>query len=525
MFLWAILTLEPRAESLASPDSSLAATEIPGPSLKLTSAKSRANGAIEFQVDSTDEFKVLIQSSYDLTNWDFVSLAAPHTPVVFTNQNGPEARQFYRAADFTLSIQGTIRDIQTDLPVAVAKVTISDFSLQPLAVTQTDADGLFHVVVSREHNVRKITVEKEGYDLLTTEPVIYSDASSFQMPLWLARPRYRPPNDDFQNRASIEGTNVVIRTRTFVATSEPGHELDIFYVDVSEFYRRNLWWTWTAPMDGAVRIELERAPVSGGSGAAVYTGATLQELVGVWDTGMNFWDDAHAENPFLVKQGVQYHIAFGTVWPAETAFTLRMVVPETPVPYVGGDVKPFKVLGESLSLYARANGVWPVTFQWRKDGVDIPNSTNASFYWRSLELQDAGAYSVRVANAVGTTISDEIHVTVIEKRPTAQEILQGTWTQETSQGPLLITFADGQFTAKRPSDNSSAGRGHYTISEEGTTYQYRLVMTYTEPLPETVRYFRVALSSLDAAVYQEWDENWTTPHFDEVGAFTRLSPP
>lgn len=519
-----LVSFAPRSESLTSQEKSANQTLRAAPTLKLINVKSSSNGSIEFRVESPEQYKVLVQSSADLAEWTTEGLWLPNAPIIITNTSAPKTHRFYRATDFVLRIHGTVRDIQTDLPVGQAKVTLSDFSSSTQdVVTQTDDQGLFHAVISREHTIRKIAVEKIGYDLLVTEPLIFSDASNFHIPLWLAPPGHTPPNDDFQNRIPIEGTNLVIRTRTFAATSEAGHTLNILYVDYFQNHKRNLWWTWTAPTDGAVHIEMERPWVFGESGMAVYTGESLMQLTEVWDTGQYFWEDTHAVNPFFVKQGQQYHIALGTVWPAEAGFSLRMVTPVPPVAFIGYDASQMKAVGESLWLRARADGPWPVTFQWRKDGVDIQNSTNATFYRSSLVLEDAGAYSVRVANEAGATISDEINIIVLKERPTPEQVIQGTWKQETSQTSLLITFDGGEFITKRASDNSTVGSGRYSISQAENPSQYRLVMTYTEPLPEVARYFRVTLSTLDNGVYQEWEPNWTKPYYDEVGAFTRLS--
>ena len=525
LFLLAGVSLVASAESLQIPQSSgnaPLALQSPPPIPKLINPQFRAPASIEFQVEAFPTFRVLIESSADLMNWMSEGLWPPNTPLVFANTTEPKTHRFYRPVDYTMTVQGVVRDFQTGVGVEQAKVTLSDFTPTPQdIVLQTDGFGVFRTLVSVDHSIRTITVEKTGYDKLITWPLVPS-AKIVDIPLWLAPPGYHPANDDFQNRFTLNGTNVTIQARTFAATSERGHELNLFYADYFQNYPRNLWWTWTAPFDGAVRIELTPAPVYGGSGVAVYTGASLPELMTVWDSGMDTWDDHHAENPFFVKKGVQYQIAFGTVWPAETGFTFRMVPPAPPVVnvWINREGIPIMLVGENLSLGARANGAGPMSFQWRKDGIDIPGATEATFR-TTLGLQDAGSYSVRVSNEAGTTISDKIYITVLEQVPPPLELVQGTWTMETSQGPVLITFSGSEFTAKKTSDNSSAGSGHFTITSPDRNL-LRLVMTSTEPLPEVVRYFTVVLSKLDAGTYQESDVNhFAYPHH-ESGAFTRL---
>jgi hypothetical protein len=292
----------------------------------------------------------------------------------------------------------------------------------------------------------------------------------------------------------------------------------ILFDDYSQDYRRNLWWTWTAPANGAVLIE--RDLVGDDPGVIVYTGQTIQELIPVWDS-------SNPENAFFVKQGVQYQINFGTLWPAETGFTLRMVDPVPPfavhawvgtVQYLGS---PIRAVGEAFSLTATANGTSPLSYQWRKDGLDIPGATNTFFHNSDLELNDAGAYSVVVTNQAGTSVSEEIMITVLQERPQRPELLQGIWIQETSQGPLMINFADREFTANRASDNSAAGSGQFRFSESGAPNQYRLVLTYAEPSPELVRFFWVWLTSPDAGSYHETGSGWYPSVDYDSGSFTR----
>lgn len=67
---------------------------------------------------------------------------------------------------------------------------------------------------------------------------------------------------------------------------------------------------------------------------------------------------------------------------------------------------------ESLNLYVSVQGTSPFTYQWKKDGVNIPDATSSS-YWRSnVSASDAGSYSVSVSNSAGTTTSNSVSVSV-----------------------------------------------------------------------------------------------------------------
>src|SRR5262249_52270446 len=67
--------------------------------------------------------------------------------------------------------------------------------------------------------------------------------------------------------------------------------------------------------------------------------------------------------------------------------------------------------GTSVSFDATVTGAGPFSFQWRKDGVDIPgangiqNGTNTTYAIASAATNQTGIYTVLASNAYGTTIS------------------------------------------------------------------------------------------------------------------------
>lgn len=63
-------------------------------------------------------------------------------------------------------------------------------------------------------------------------------------------------------------------------------------------------------------------------------------------------------------------------------------------------------------------GTPPIQFQWRRDGVDIPNATNEWFYIPALSTNDSGNYTVFASNAQGTVVSSNAVLTVIASPPT-----------------------------------------------------------------------------------------------------------
>lgn len=52
-------------------------------------------------------------------------------------------------------------------------------------------------------------------------------------------------------------------------------------------------------------------------------------------------------------------------------------------------------------------GTLPVTYQWQKDGVNIPGATNATYVITSVFATDTGTYEVLMTNVAGTAKSDK----------------------------------------------------------------------------------------------------------------------
>ncbi len=61
--------------------------------------------------------------------------------------------------------------------------------------------------------------------------------------------------------------------------------------------------------------------------------------------------------------------------------------------------------GDDVTYAVSASGSGPFTYQWRKDGVDLPGATSAELLLTDAGADDAGAYSVRVENPCGSTLS------------------------------------------------------------------------------------------------------------------------
>jgi Ig-like domain-containing protein len=78
------------------------------------------------------------------------------------------------------------------------------------------------------------------------------------------------------------------------------------------------------------------------------------------------------------------------------------------------DVAKTYTVGDPFSLsFVSATGTAPFTYQWQKDGVDIPGATGPTISTAALPLAAAGVYTLTVKNSAGQTVSNKAVVTVV----------------------------------------------------------------------------------------------------------------
>src|SRR5262249_39553638 len=105
----------------------------------------------------------------------------------------------------------------------------------------------------------------------------------------------------------------------------------------------------------------------------------------------------------------------------------------TPPPAITGQPAPQSISdGQSASFTVVATGTAPLSYQWKRNGTDIPGATLATYTLGSASLTDnAAQFSVVVTNTGGSTTSTPSSLTVaaiapgIVNQPVAQVIVEG----------------------------------------------------------------------------------------------------
>ena len=183
--------------------------------------------------------------------------------------------------------------------------------------------------------------------------------------------------------------------------------------------------------------------------------------------------------------------------------------PAAPVIYREPDDRTV-VRGYPVTFTAGASSFAEFSYQWMRDDNTIPGATHRSLRIETVELADAGTYSLAVTNSEGTTTTRMANLTVEEFRPGALDIafdppldpISAPFTQPmTSQsGGRLLAFdvlnptilrdelfrflADGSLDSSFLSGNL-AGSNSQTISALLVDAADRII--YTENWPQTGR--------------------------------------
>jgi hypothetical protein len=162
--------------------------------------------------------------------------------------------------------------------------------------------------------------------------------------------------------------------------------------------------------------------------------------------------------------------------------------------------------GQPAGFTVSAAGSAPLSYQWQRDGVDLPGATSDTYTLASPGAGDDGAgFRCRVSNAYGTVTSSEGVLTVTSNLPPVPQIVAPA-PGSTYQGDQTIVFSgvatdpeDGMLggaaftwrvdfhhgTHLHPfvPDSAGATGGSFTIPSSGesaTDVWYRLTLTVVD---------------------------------------------
>ncbi len=155
-------------------------------------------------------------------------------------------------------------------------------------------------------------------------------------------------------------------------------------------------------------------------------------------------------------------------------------------------------IGQTASLSVTAGG-GDLTYQWRKDGAAIAGATNNVLQWSPITAEDAGNYTVTVANTWGTVESDAATVSVTAADPARLTNFSLRAIAADGDSTLILGFTvDGDGT--KPLTIRGVGPGLAAFAIPGTLPDPRLGIY--EGLTQTLT-----------------NDNWTQDDGHTLGAF------
>ncbi len=137
---------------------------------------------------------------------------------------------------------------------------------------------------------------------------------------------------------------------------------------------------------------------------AVYSGA---ESVTIGDTFtlVQRGDHSLAFEPASMEGSIPIFARSQVINMAAYGRSALLVIPPIAPSLVSGPTNQGVFVGQTVVLSAQATG-YPLRYQWRRDGIDIPGAQSATLNLGLIQPSQAGAYSVVVSNTAGTAASD-----------------------------------------------------------------------------------------------------------------------
>ena len=95
----------------------------------------------------------------------------------------------------------------------------------------------------------------------------------------------------------------------------------------------------------------------------------------------------------------------------------KCFVPVVPPTITTQPASQLASVGSSVTFNVAASGTQPLSYQWRFNGANLTGKTTTSLTLTSLQLSNAGTYSVVVANRAGSATSAVARLTVYPVTP------------------------------------------------------------------------------------------------------------
>jgi hypothetical protein len=222
-------------------------------------------------------------------------------------------------------------------------------------------------------------------------------------------------NDDFANATPVVDPFLTVHGSNIGATRQAGEPAH-YATQVGH----SVWWSWQASASAPVTISTTGSQFD--TVLSVYTGSTLSTLALVAENDDPDAGTLQASVTFEAKAGTVYRIAVDgynnqignvvlSVSPAPVALAPPEITqnPKDKTRFIGGGGG-----GSTFTFTSLAIGTAPLTYQWQRNGINIPGGTANTYTLTNCTSADAGLYQVVVSNAVGSVTTVPVVFTWID---------------------------------------------------------------------------------------------------------------
>lgn len=215
------------------------------------------------------------------------------------------------------------------------------------------------------------------------------------------------------------------------------------------------------------------------------------------------------------QAGTYRAVVTGAAGPVASAGALLTV--QVPVTFTSQPQGQTLLEGADATLSVAVSGTGPFTYQWQRDGVDLPGATSATLTLKAIQAAQAGAYRCIVSGAVGPVPSSAALLVVnvpvtLTLQPTPQTVTAGadvTFTvAATGTGPFTYQWQ------KDGSDLSGATSATLTLSavQAAQAGAYRCIVTGAAgPVPSSAALLTVEALPEVAITKQPADQKVIAP--------------
>lgn len=222
-------------------------------------------------------------------------------------------------------------------------------------------------------------------------------------------------NDNFQNATPVSSLFPTVAGLNIGATREPGEP-----AHGNTGQGHSVWWTWTASHEGPVTMSTAHSQFD--TLLAIYTGTNVAELSLVAENDDISPGNLQSEVTFQAIAGTTYRIAIdgydNQIGVIALTVSLGASMPAAPriqqAPFDQTRFSGGAGGGADVRFRVVATGSPPLSYQWRREGVDLVGETGDLLTVVAATLDDAGLYQVIVRNAFGSVTNSGAALRFVE---------------------------------------------------------------------------------------------------------------